>query len=61
MYLMTDEALTSLGKKVPDIKDYTSNNSILNFSMDLNTQLYNLIGFSFDEIKYLEDKINTLR
>ena len=36
MFLMTDEALTSLGKKVLDIIDYTDNNGLVDFSKDVN-------------------------
>ena len=60
MFLMTDEALTSLGKKVPDIKDYTNNNKLVDFSKDLNKQLYELIGLSPEEIKFVESKITPM-
>lgn len=58
MYLMTDESLTSLAKKVPDIMDYTTNNEFLDFSKDLNAQMYKLVGLSEDEIKYVESVIH---
>lgn len=57
MFLMTDEALTSLGKKVPDILDYTDKNSLIDFSKDLNNQLYRLVDLSDDEIVYIESVI----
>lgn len=57
MFLMTDESLTSLAKKVPDILDYTDNNGLLDFSKDLNTQLYELIGLSDDDIAYIESVV----
>jgi hypothetical protein len=57
MYLMTDESLTSLAKKVPDIMDYTSSNELVDFSNDLNAQLYKLVGLTEDEIKYVESAI----
>lgn len=47
MFLMTDEALTTLAQLVPDIFDYSDNNGIIDFSKDLNDQLYNL--FNIDE------------
>ena len=59
MFLMTDESLTSLGKKVPDILDYTDNNGIIDFSKDLNKQLYKLIGLSDKEVDYIEAAVNT--
>ena len=57
MFLMTDESLTSLGKKVPDILDYTDDNDILDFSKDLNKQLYELVGLSDSEIAYIESVV----
>lgn len=57
MFLMTDESLTSLGKKVPDILDYTDDNDILDFSKDLNKQLYRLVGLSDGEIAYIESVV----
>lgn len=41
-FLLTDEALTSLAKKVPDILDYTDNNGIIDFNKDIDEQLYSV-------------------
>ena len=57
MYLMTDESLTSLGKKVPDIMDYSSASELIDFSKDLNKQLYKLVGLTEEEISYVESVI----
>ncbi|WP_311564592.1 Eco57I restriction-modification methylase domain-containing protein [Peptoniphilus duerdenii] len=57
MFLMTDEALTSLGKKVPDIIDYTDNNGLVDFSKDVNKQLCDLIGLTSDEVAYIESVV----
>jgi hypothetical protein len=46
-FLMTDEALTSLAKQVPDIKDYKDDNGVIDFNRDINSQLYEL--FEIDE------------
>ena len=43
-FLLTDEALTSLGKLVPDLLDYTNDNEIIDYSQDVNLQLYRLFG-----------------
>ncbi len=43
-FLLTDEALTSLAKQVPDIKDYTDKNGYLDFSKDVDSQMYELFG-----------------
>lgn len=39
-FLMTDESLTSLGKLVPDIGNYKDDNGIIDFSKNINEQLY---------------------
>ena len=57
MFLMTDEALTSLGKKVPDIMDYSDKNALIDFSKDLNAQLYALVGLTAEEISYIESVV----
>lgn len=57
MFLMTDEALTSLGKKVPDIMDYTNKNKFIDFSKDLDRQLYELFDLDSDEIRFIESKV----
>lgn len=36
--------LTSLGKLVPDLLDYTNDNGIIDYAQDVNTQLYRLFG-----------------
>ena len=41
-FLLTDEALTSLAKLVPDLKDYSDKNKYIDFSADLNSQLFKL-------------------
>ena len=43
-FLLTDEALTSLGKLVPDLLNYTDDNGIIDYAQDVNTQLYRLFG-----------------
>ena len=43
-FLLTDEALTSLGKLVPDLLDYTDDNRIIDYAQDVNAQLYRLFG-----------------
>ena len=60
-FLMTDEALTSLGKKVPDIGDYTSQNAIIDFSKELDKQLFDLFCLSDEEIAYIKNRVDNLR
>ena len=57
MFLMTDESLTSLGKKVPDVMVYTSENTLLDFNADLNDQIYKVVGLTQEEIAYVENRI----
>lgn len=57
MFLMTDESLTSLAKKVPDLMDYTAENGLIDFAGDISRQLYRLVGLTDDEIKYVESVI----
>ena len=46
-FLMTDESLTSLAKKVPDLLDYTDENSFIDYNEDINIQLYKLFGIDY--------------
>ncbi len=57
MFLMTDESLTSLGKKVPDILDYTDDNGIIDFNKDVNKQLCDLAELTVEERAYIESVI----
>ena len=45
-FLLTDESLTSLAKKVPDLLDYSDTNGIIDYNGNVNVQLYEL--FSID-------------
>ncbi len=56
MFLMTEESLTSLGKRVPDLIDYDKS-EILDFSKDINEQLYSLIKIEEHEKEYIESRI----
>ena len=59
-FLMTDEALSSLGKQVPDLVNY-NNSQIIDFSENLDKQLFELIDFSDKEIEYIKHRIDDLR
>ena len=61
MFLMTDESLSSVGKRVPDLMDYTSANPLIDFSQNLDSQLYSLIGITNSEKAYIEDRVNSIR
>lgn len=38
-FLLTDESITSLVKKVPDLSDYSDNNGLIDYSGNVNEQL----------------------
>ena len=56
--LMTDESLTSLAKRAPDIIDYTDSNGIIDFSQNINEQLYELFNITSEERAYIEEIID---
>lgn len=60
MFLMTDESLSSLGKRVPDLMDYSDNNKFIDFSKDLNEQLYIMFKLSSDEINFVETTVKPM-
>ncbi len=53
-FLMTDEALSSLAKRVPDIIDYSDKGVLIDYAGDIDSQMYQLIGLSDEEVKYIE-------
>ena len=58
-FLMTDEALTSLAKQVPDIMDYADSNKNINFDGDVNEQVYTLFGIKdLDTRKYIKEVLS---
>lgn len=60
-FLTTDEALSSLGMKVPDILDYTDENKFVNLNEDVDAQLFQLFGLSDDQIQYVINRIDEIR
>lgn len=58
-FLMTDESLTSLAKKVPDLLDYTDNNSLIDYKRDVDTQLYKLFGINENQQQYIKEILST--
>lgn len=60
-FLMTDEALTSLGKHVPDVIDYNEGNSIVKFDTSIDEQLFSMIKLSDDEIAYVKERVDNIR
>lgn len=57
-FLMSDEALTSLAKVVPDIGDYTNKNNLVNFGKDIDEQLMDLTGITNKDMTYIRNVLN---
>ena len=60
-FLLTDEALTSLGKKVPDLQNYTDDNSLIDFKRNIDAQLCQIFEISDDEFAYMKKRVKSLR
>ena len=60
-FLMTDEALTSLGLLVPDIEDYSFDNGIIDFNRNIDEQLYSKIQLNDSDIAYIKDVVDNHR
>ena len=59
-FLLTDEALSSLGKYVPDILNYRSNNGIIDFDSNIDSQLYKLMKITDEEIAFIKSMIKPM-
>ena len=57
-FLLTDESLTSLAKLVPDILNYADDNGLIDFSQDVNSQLYALFEIDENSQAYIKDVIS---
>lgn len=55
--LLTNEALTSFAKYTPDILNYSSDNSVIDFDKSVSVQFYKLLNLTEEEIKYIEKKM----
>lgn len=60
-FLLTDEALTSLGKEVPDLGDYTNSNGLIDFDEDIDQQLCALFGIDNCEFAYIKNRVDSIR
>ena len=54
-FLLTDESLTPLAKKVPDLLDYTDNNGTIDYNSDVNAQLYKLFGIDDKNRQHIQE------
>ena len=57
-FLLTDESLTSLAKKVPDLLDYTDANGIIDYNGDVNAQLYKLLGIDDRNQQHIKELLS---
>ncbi|MEE0912169.1 MAG: Eco57I restriction-modification methylase domain-containing protein [Paludibacteraceae bacterium] len=57
-FLLTDESLTSLAKKVPDLLDYTNENGMIDYSKEIDAQLYKLFGIDEQNQKYIKNYLS---
>lgn len=55
-FLLTDEALSSLAKWVPDFQDYSKKNKFIDFDDDIDKQLFKLFGLTDAEKKYVIER-----
>ena len=58
-FLLTDESLTSLAKKVPDLLDYSDNNGLIDYSGNVNEQLYSLFGIDEKNQRHIKDLLSS--
>lgn len=54
-FLLTDESLTSLAKKVPDLLDYSDSNGLIDYSGNVNNQLYALFGIDDQNQQHIKE------
>lgn len=59
-FLLSDEALTSLAKNVPDLQDYSDSNGLIDYSGDIDEQLYQLAGLTESERMHVKSKLAAL-
>ena len=60
-FLLTDESLTSLAKKVPDLLDYSDKNGIIDYNKDVSTQLYELFKINKKNQEHIHNVLLVLR
>lgn len=58
-FLLTDESLTSLAKKVPDLLNYSDDNGIVDYNSNINAQLYELFGIDEKNQQHIRDVLAT--
>lgn len=57
-FLLTDESLTSLAKKVPDLLDYSDENGIIDYNGNINNQLYKFFDMDTENKLHIQKILN---
>jgi len=60
-FLMTDESLTSLGKRVPDLGSYKNDNGLIDYASDIDSQLFRLFQLDEADIAYVKQRVDSIR
>lgn len=60
-FLLTDENLSSLGKLVPDLLDYTNNKRFFDFTKDIDNQFIEMLNLTSEEIDRIKSRVDNLR
>lgn len=58
-FLLTDESLPSLAKKVPDLLNYSDTNRVIDYNSDVNTQLYTLFCINDKNQQYIKEVLTS--
>ena len=57
---MSNEALSSLAKFVPDLLDYSEDNKMIDFSKDIESQLITLLKLDKSDVEYINSNLTVV-
>ncbi|MCO4679717.1 Type II restriction endonuclease [Streptococcus infantarius subsp. infantarius] len=60
-FLLTDENLSSLAKLVPDLLDYSNSQKLIDFSNDIDKQLFDILDLTSEEIQRIKQRVESIR
>lgn len=60
-FLLTDENLSSLAKLVPDLLNYSDSQKLIDFSNDLDNQLFAILDLTSEEIQRIKQRVDSIR
>lgn len=60
-FLLTDENLSSLAKLVPDLLDYSDSQKLIDFSNDVDSQLFAVLDLTGEEIQRIKQRVDSIR